>query len=54
MSEDKEKQKLIEGIQRSIKHLISTTEISDDEKLTIAREFFQALEGGENKLNEKV
>jgi hypothetical protein len=54
MSEDKQKQELIEEIQRRIKYLISTTEISDDEKVTIAREFFQALEGGEEKVNEEV
>jgi hypothetical protein len=54
MSEDKQKQELIEEIQRRIKYLISTPEISDDKKVTIAREFFQALEGGEEKVNEEV
>jgi hypothetical protein len=54
MSEDKEKRELIEEIQRRIKYLISTNEISDAEKVAIAREFFQALESGKEKTNEAV
>jgi hypothetical protein len=42
---DMQKQALIEEIQRRVKYLISTTEISDDEKESIARAFFQALQG---------
>ena len=54
MNNESEKQKEIDEIQRRIKYLISTTAISDDEKTTIARKFFQALEGGEEKVNEEV
>ena len=54
MSEDKKKQELIEEIQRRIKYLISAIEISDDQKVMIAREFFKALEGGEEKVKEEV
>lgn len=41
--EEDEKQKVIEEIQRRINFLISTDEISPNEKVLIAREFFQTL-----------
>ncbi len=54
MSEDEKKQELIEEIQRRIKYLISTDEISDSEKVTIARKALNLIENGEREMKEVV
>lgn len=46
MSEDKEKQEMIREIRRRIEYLVSTDEISDDEKVAIARNALNILDGG--------
>ena len=46
MSEDKEKQEMIREIRRRIEYLVSTDEISDDEKVAIARNALNILDSG--------
>jgi hypothetical protein len=47
MIEDKQKQELIEEIRRRIEYLVSTDEISDDEKVAIARNALNILDSGD-------
>ena len=49
MCDEKQKQILIEEIQRRIEYLISTDEISDAKKVEIAREALNIIENGEKE-----
>jgi hypothetical protein len=54
MSEDKEKEELIEEIRKRIRYLVSTNEISDSEKVTIVRNALNLIENGEKEKVEVV
>ena len=45
----KEKALIIEEIQRRIAHLVSTDQISDEAKITIARNILNLIENGEKE-----
>lgn len=47
--EAKAKTPIIEEIQRRIVHLVSTDQISDDAKITIARNILNLIENGEKE-----
>ena len=49
MVEEKQKQALIEEIQRRIKYLISTDRISDTEKVVIARKALSIIKDGQRE-----
>ncbi len=54
MGEESAKKGEIEEIQRRIKYLLSSDKFSDEEKVAVARKFFQVLEQGEYKKTDEV
>ena len=46
---ENEKQAIIDEIQKRIQHLIQTDQITDAEKVAIAREFLNIVENGEKE-----
>lgn len=54
MADDNEKKVIIEEIQRRIEYLIHTDEISDTEKVVIARNVLNLIENGEREKKEGI
>ena len=53
MTEDKKKQLLIEEIQRRISELVRSTEISESEKVSIARCVLNEIEHAEREVKKR-